>query len=200
MLGSQGETNLYLDTVVALSPGHSQTSSPHGCEIKSGSGLGTRLTLWYVLWSWTTHEHAFTHAHTHNIQGSKAFRGQWWRDGNGPFCTQCTLCSSKDTQTWPHDGGGGTLCDSCVVCTQPQSWSHLVTRLGLDKLMCSRIIYTRSHGVILRSFEGHLYIFLWSFRRKHEAASLNKLNHIQCFPARKRRWNGTTMVNPSGES
>ena len=29
--------------VVASSPGHSQILSLHGCEIKSGSGLGTRL-------------------------------------------------------------------------------------------------------------------------------------------------------------
>lgn len=146
------------------------------------------------------HMRTLSCTHTHNIQRSKAFRGQWWRDGNGPFCTQCTLCSSKDTQTWPHDGGGGTLCDSCMVCTQPQSWSHLGARLGLDKLMWHSYHLDKITWRDLKELWRSLVYFLWSFRRKHEVASSNKLNHIQCFPARKRRWNGTTMVNPSGES
>ena len=37
--------------ILALSPGHSQIlSRSHGCEIKSGSGLGTRLLIYIYIY------------------------------------------------------------------------------------------------------------------------------------------------------
>ena len=103
--------SVFTAVCVASSPGHSQILSRscgeflHGCEIKSGSGLGTRLQFVLIK--------TIQHRQPPNLLDGHTFRPSHPLYFMQDFCYMVLCCGKLHSQAWP---GNEATCVICVPC------------------------------------------------------------------------------------